>query len=51
VFVNNEWIQSRTEDLWWAGNWSSEAVIKFSVDSKVGITVIEVFGGEGCCDG
>jgi hypothetical protein len=51
VFVNNKWVVSRTADLWWAGNWASGAVIRFIVNAKPGLTLIEVFGGEGCCDG
>jgi hypothetical protein len=51
AFVNGFWVESRTDDLWWAGNWNSEDVLKFPVYSKVGLNSVEVYGGEGCCDG
>jgi hypothetical protein len=51
VFVDGKWVTSRTDDLWWAGNWGSADVLKFNVSSKAGLTFIEVYGGEGCCDG
>jgi hypothetical protein len=51
LFVNGNWITSRTDDMWWAGDWSSSDVLKFTVDAVAGLTLIEVYGSEGCCDG
>jgi hypothetical protein len=44
-------VATRTDDLWWAGNWGSGDVFKFSFTSVVGVNLVEVYGGEGCCDG
>jgi hypothetical protein len=51
VFLNSKYLVSRTDDMWWAGNWGSADVFKFTVNSSYGLTLVEVFGSEGCCDG
>jgi hypothetical protein len=37
--------------MWWANNWNSHGVFKLNFDFLAGSHVVEVFGGEKCCDG
>jgi len=51
VFIDDVFSFARTEDLWWAGNWESSAVINVDLSLDAGEHIIEVYGSEGCCDG
>lgn len=51
MWVDEKYHSSRTEDMWWAGNWESNGVYRFETDLTPGTHSIVLIGSEGCCDG
>jgi hypothetical protein len=51
IFVDGKWLLSNTNNLWWAGDWNSPAVLQINKKFNKGKHTIVVYGGEDCCDG
>ena len=41
----------KRNDLWWNGNWDSDAVLKIDYDFPRGLNEVIIYGIERCCDG